>query len=135
VVMVRILQWYGWMSMQNSAVLQVLQGCHQCQRGILLVYLQTKGRVCLVFIDGKINTMRVYLFSNDSGNINNEKMMAWKEQQCKISRRSDSDCWIIHPEFSMAIRFEFRQEERAEEENKYQMLDLSVEDQQSSYSV
>jgi hypothetical protein len=79
VVMVRMLQWYGWMSRKSSAVLQVLQGFHQCQRGRLLAYLQTEGRVCLFVIDGKINTMRVYLFSNDS-KINNAVIMAWKEQ-------------------------------------------------------
>jgi hypothetical protein len=31
-----------------------------------LAYLQTEGRVCLFVIDGKINTTRVYLFTNDS---------------------------------------------------------------------
>jgi hypothetical protein len=83
----------------------------------------------LFFIDGKINTTRVYLFSNDS-KINNTMMMAWKEQKCKLRRRRNNDRWITHPEFPMAVRFEFRQEECTEEENKSQMLDLSVEDQQ-----
>jgi hypothetical protein len=134
VVMVRMLQWYGWMSRQNSAVLQVLQGCHQCQRGRLLAYLQTEGRVCLFFIDGKINMTSVYLFTNDR-KINNATIMAWKEHKCKLRRRSNNDRWITHLNSSMAVRSEFRQEERAEEENKSQTLDLSVEDQQSSDPV
>jgi hypothetical protein len=82
-----MLQWYGWMSRKNSVVLQVLQGFHQCQRGRLLAYLQTEGRVCLFVIDGKISTTRVYLFSNDS-KIKSAVMMAWKEQKCKLRRRS-----------------------------------------------
>jgi hypothetical protein len=49
----------------------------------VLAYLQIEGRVCLFFIDGKINTTRVYLFTNDS-NIGNATMMAWKEQKCKL---------------------------------------------------
>jgi hypothetical protein len=62
-------------------------------------------------------------------------MMAWKEQNCKLKRRSNSDRSVTHPDFSMAVRSEFRQEEHAEEENKYQTLDLSVEDQQPSEPV
>jgi hypothetical protein len=100
----------------------------------LLAYLQTEGRVCLFVIDGKINTTRVYLFANDS-KINSATIMAWKEQKCKLRRRSNSDRWITHPEFSMVVRSEFRQEEHAEEENKSQTLDLSVEDQQPSDPV
>jgi hypothetical protein len=57
--------------------------------------------------------------------------MAWKEQKCKLMRRSKSDRWIIHPEFPMTVRSEFRQEERIEEEKKSQTLDLKAEDQQS----
>jgi hypothetical protein len=38
----------------------------------------------LFVIDGKINTTRVYLFSNDS-KINSATIMAWKEQKCKLS--------------------------------------------------
>jgi hypothetical protein len=48
----------------------------------------------------------------------------------KLRRRRNSDRWITHPDFPMAVRSEFRQEEHAEEENKSQTLDLSVEDQQ-----
>jgi hypothetical protein len=89
VVMVRMIQWYGWMSKKNSAVLQVLQGFHQCQRGRLLAYLQTEDKVFLFVIDGKINTMTVYLFTNDR-KTNSATIMAWQEHNCKISRRSDN---------------------------------------------
>jgi hypothetical protein len=67
----------------------------------------------------KLMEERVYLFANDS-KINNATIMAWQEQKCKLRRRSNNDRWIIHPEFSMVVRSEFRQEERVEEENKSQ---------------
>jgi hypothetical protein len=72
--------------------------------------------------------MRVYLFDNDS-NINSATIMARQEHKCKLRRRRNNDRWITHPEFSMAVRSKFRQEECIEEENKPQTLDLSVEDQ------
>jgi hypothetical protein len=88
----------------------------------------------LFVIDGKISTTRVYLFANDS-KISSIAIMAWKEQKCKLRRRSNNDRWIIHPEFPMVIRSEFRQAEGVEEENKSQTLDLSAEDQQLSDPV
>jgi hypothetical protein len=33
------------------------QGCHQCQRGILLAYLQTEDAGSVFVIDGEINTI------------------------------------------------------------------------------
>jgi hypothetical protein len=53
-------------------------------------------------------------------------MMAWQDQKRKLRRRSNSDRWITHPEFPMAVRSELRQEECAEEENRSQASDLSV---------
>jgi len=32
----------------------------------------------------------------------------------KLGRRSDNDRWITHSEFSMAVRYEFRQKERVD---------------------
>jgi hypothetical protein len=91
-------------------------------------------RVYLFSNDINIITMRVYVFDNDS-NISSAMMMAWKEQKCNLKRRRNNAHWITHPKFSMVVRSEFRQEECAEEENKYQTLDLSVEDQQLPYPV
>jgi hypothetical protein len=82
-------------------------------------------------IDDQLHLLRLYLFANDR-NISSAVIMAWKEQKCNIKRRRNSDRWIIHIEFLMVVRSEFRQEERIEEENKSQMLDLSVDDQHSS---
>jgi hypothetical protein len=85
----------------------------------------TKDRVCVFVIDGKINRMSVHLFSNDS-KINNATIKTWKEHKCNLRRRTNSDRWITHLELSMAVRFEFRQEENTKEENRSQALDLST---------
>jgi hypothetical protein len=53
-------------------------------------------------------------------------MMAWQDQKRKLRRRSNSDHWITHPKFSMAVRSELRQEECAEEENRSQASYLSM---------
>jgi hypothetical protein len=40
-------------------------------------------------------------------------LMARTHRKEKLGRRRDSDRWITHSEFLMAVRFEFRQEECA----------------------
>jgi hypothetical protein len=41
-------------------------------------------------------------------------LMARTHRKEKLGRRSDSDRWITHSEFPMAVRSEFRQEEHAD---------------------
>jgi len=42
-------------------------------------------------------------------------LMARTHRKEKLGRRSNSDRWITHSEFPMAVRFEFKQEESANE--------------------